>query len=240
MDERQLEELMKQDIESVFTNILKEHNYIFPISAKSRSGAEISDYLEDGFVEYLTRNVHDRIYNPQGSPKGATKNPFDFCFNYKCKDIAFDDLIWGDIKATKFSYADSNPDLGTPEKIIKFIMDGHFYLMFVFLEYEATDDNQIKFLSFKDGRYVHCQFLKDIHHSVRINPKPQFQVNIHEPEEYRTYDEFLELFYTKYQESIDRNIAKQEKKKAELDDRFNSMKKRLKIYNDKINGNHNS
>lgn len=237
MDERKLEQLMKQDIEAIFTNIIKEHNYIFPISAKSRSGAEISDYLEDGFVEYLTRNTHSRIYNPQGAPKGSTKNPFDFCFNYRCEDIGFDDLIWGDIKTTKHSYADSNPELGTPEKIIKFIMDGHFYLMFVFLEYEATKDNQTKFVPFEDGCYVHCQFLKDINHSVRIDPKPQFQVNIHEPEEYRTRDEFLELFYTKYRESIDRNIAKQEKKKAELDDRFNSMRKRLKTYGDNVNSN---
>jgi len=235
MDEQNLEALMKEDIESVFNSILKEHNYIFPISAKSRSGAEISDYLEDGFVEYLKKNFHKNIYNPQGAPKGATKNPFDFCFNYRNENVGFDDLIWGDIKATKRSYEDSNPDLGTPEKIIKFIMDGHFYLMFVFLEYEATSDNQTRFLPFEDGRYVHCQFLKDIHHSVRINPKPQFQVNIHEAEEYRTRDEFLELFYTKYQESIDRNIAKQNKKKSELDTRFDAMKQRLQAYDSKIN-----
>lgn len=235
MNEQKLEILIKEDIESIFDNILKEHNYIFPISAKSRSGAEISDYLEDDFVKYLKRNPHSKIYNPKGAPKGATKNPFDFCFNYKNELLGFDDIIWGDIKATKRSYKDSNPDLGTPEKIIKFIMDGHFYLMFVFLEYEATLDNQIKFLPFDDGRYVHCQFLKDIHHTVRINPKPQFQVNIHEPEEYRTRDEFLELFYTKYQESIDRNIAKQNKKKAELDTRFDAMKQRLKAYNNKMN-----
>ena len=75
MDEQKFEALMKEDIESVFNSILEEHNYIFPISAKSRSGAEISDYLEDGFVEYLRKNPHENIYNPQGAPKGATKNP---------------------------------------------------------------------------------------------------------------------------------------------------------------------
>ncbi|MCM1287935.1 MAG: hypothetical protein NC240_06450 [Clostridium sp.] len=234
MDEQKLEALIKEDIESVFNSILEEHNYIFPISAKSRSGAEISDYLEDGFVEYLKRNPHKNIYNPQSAPKGATKNHFDFCFHYKNEHVGFDDLIWGDIKATKRSYKDSNPDLGTPEKIIKFIMDGHFYLMFVFLEYEAIA-NQTKFLPFDDGRYVHCQFLKDIHHSVRITPKPQFQVNIHKPEEYRTRDAFLELFYTKYQESIERNIAKQNKKKSELDARFDAMRQRLQEYDSKIN-----
>ena len=197
MDEQKLELLIKKDIESIFNNILKEHNYIFPISAKSRSGAEISDYLEDSFVEYLSRNPHNRVYNPKSAPKGATKNPFDFCFNYKNENFGFDDLIWGDIKATKKSYEDSNPDLGTPEKIIKFIMDGYFYLMFVFFEQEATLNNQIEFLSFDDKRYVHCQFLKDINHSVRINPKPQFQVNIHEPEEYRIRNEFLEFYNNK-------------------------------------------
>lgn len=234
MNERQLEELIKNDIETIFTNILEKHNYILPISTKSRSGAEISDYLEDDFVEYITQNTHERIYNPQSAPKSSTKNPFDFSFNYRHQPSGFDDLIWGDIKASKFSYKDSNPDLGTPEKIIKFIMDGHFYLLFVFLQYEATQNNQTRFLPFKDGTYIHCQFLKDINHSVRINPKPQFQVNIHEPEEYRTREQFLELFYKKYQESINRNIIKQEKKKAELDYRFKALKERLESYNGKI------
>lgn len=233
MDIRELETLMKQDIEEIFTAILRLHNYIFPISAKSRSGAEISDYLEDAFVGYLKAQPHPRIYNPLGSPKGATKNPFDICFNYRCEEASFDDLIWGDIKATKRSYADSNPDLGTPEKIISFILNGHFYLLFIFLEYEATADNQTQFVPFENGKYVHCQFLKDIHHSVRINPKPQFQVNIHEPEEYRTREEFLELFHRKYRESIDRNIAKQNAKKAQLDQRFEKMKQQLDEYNKK-------
>lgn len=230
MSIKTLENIMKKDIEDIFTNILVDHNYIFPISAKSRSGAEISDYLEDGFVDYLKNHVHPRIYNSKGSPKGATKNLYDFCFNYKSKEFNYDDLIWGDIKATKFSYADSNPDLGTPEKIIKFILDGHFYLMFVFLEYEATEDNKTKFIPFHDGRYVHCQFLKDINHTVRINPKPQFQVNINEPEEYRTREEFLELFYIKYQESIDRIINIQTKKKSKLDTRFTLLREKLNEY----------
>lgn len=238
MSERDLENLIKQDIENIFTKILENHNYILPIRANSRSGAEISDYLENEFVKYLNCNDGGCIYNPMGAPKGATKNPYDFCFNYKKDEYHFDDLVWGDIKATKTSYEDSNPDLGTPEKIIKFILDGHFYLLFVFIEYDATVDGKVQFKKFDDGKYVHCQFLKDIHHSVRINPKPQFQVNIHEPEEYRTRDEFLKLFYTKYKESIDRNIAKQEAKKADLDSRFDSMLQRLKTYNDKINHDH--
>ena len=46
--------------------------------------------------------------------------------------------------------------------------------------------------------------------------------------------EFIELFYLKYQESIDRIIIKQQKKKAELNDRFDNMKKRLLLYNKKF------
>ncbi len=230
MDIKHFEYTMKTDIESIFSKILEEHNYTLDISSKSRSGAEISDYLEDAFVEYILNNTHERIYNPKGAPKGATKNPYDFCFNYKNDSIGFDDIIWGDIKATKHSYDDSNPDLGTPEKIIKFILDGHFYLMFVFIEYESTDDNKTKFIPFDDKKYVHCQFLKDIHHTVRINPKPQFQVNINEPEEYRTIKEFVDLFHVKYQESINRNIEKQLKKKEELNDRFKKISKCIDDY----------
>ncbi len=228
-----LERQIKKDIESVFNAILKEKNYILNISARSRSGAEISDYLEDAFVAYL-KNGHARIYNPEGAPKGATKNPFDFCFNYRYKDYNFDDLIWGDIKVTKCSYTDSNPDLGTPEKVIKFILEGHFYLLFVFLEYDSTEDNRTQFKAFADGKYVHCQFLKDINSTVRINPKPQFQVNISEPEQYRSREDFLELFHTKYKESIDRIIDNQNKKKAKLDFRFEELKRKLADYSKKI------
>lgn len=230
MDIRDFEIQMKNDIETVFTNILKENNYILPISAKSRSGAEISDYLEDSFVNYFKFNAHPRISKAKGAPKDNTKSPYDFEFIYTDKEFGFNDLIWGDIKATKHTYKDSNPDLGTPNKIIKFIKEGHFYLMFVFLEYEPTDDNELKFIKFSDNKYVHCQFLKDINHTVRINPKPQFQVNINQPEEYRTKDEFLELFYQKYNESIDRNIKKQTEKKEKIDKTFRDLKKCLKDY----------
>lgn len=227
-----IEESIKSEIEASFTKILDEHNYIFPISAKSRSGAEISDYLEDSIVDYY-KNSKAKVTNVLGAPKGKTKNPYDFCFDFSDVQSGFNDIIWADIKATKHSYNDSNPDLGTPEKIIKFIMDGHFYLLFVFFEYEATADNQTKFIPFNDGKYVHCQFLKDINHTVRINPKPQFQVNINEPEEYRTIDEFIELFYKKYQESIHRIMSIQTKKKEKLDNRFITIRQKIKDYQTK-------
>lgn len=104
------------------------------------------------------------------------------------------------------------------------MLDGHFYLMFVFFEYVSTDDNKTKFIQFDNNEYVKVVFLKDIHHSVRINPKPQFQVNIHEPEEYRTKEEFLDLFLRKYKESNNRIIKKATKKNEELDSIFDKIK----------------
>ena len=233
MTVREFEEQMKSDLKEIFFNVIKQYNFVLPISAKSRSGAEISDYLEDGFVDYLKKNPHTRIYKPLGSPKGHTKNPYDFCFNYKSDndDYIFDDLIWGDIKASKHSYADSNPDLGTPTKMIKFMRAGHFYLVFVFFEYDETDDGKTKFIQFDDGEFIHVMFLKDISSTVRINPKPQFQCNINAPEEYRTKREFLDLFLKKYKESIERKIKKQMKKKAELDKTFDEIKK-IQLKND--------
>lgn len=222
---KEFEEQMKEDLKQVFDNVLKKYNYKLPISSNSRSGAEISDYLEDGFVEYLQEHPHKRIYNALGSPKGATKNPYDFCFNYRNDNpFEFDDLVWGDIKATKRTYKDSNPDLGTPEKMIKFMLDGHFYLVFIFFEYDSTDDGSTQFLKFEDGNYVRVMFLKDISSTVRINPKPQFQCNIHEPEEYRTREEFVDMFLKKYKESNDRIINIQMKKKASLDAKFDKIK----------------
>lgn len=223
MDIKDFENQMKNDIKAVFSTILENFDYLLNISAKSRSGAEISDYLEDCFVEYINKAGHPNIYNPTSAPKGQTKSPYDIKFNYKLGK--YDELIWGDIKATKSSYADSNPDLGTPTKVIKFMLDGNFYLMFIFFEYESTVDNKTKFIKFNDGSYVKIIYLKDIHHSVRINPKPQFQVNIKMPGEYRTKAEFIDLFEQKYQESIDRIIKIQNKKDEKLQTLFENVRK---------------
>ena len=232
MNIKEFEDLMKKDLEIAFSEVLKKYNYILPISSKSRGGAEISDYLEDGIVEYFKINKHDRIYNVEGAPKGKTKNPYDFRFNYKNEQFNFDDLIWGDIKATKKSYKDSNPDLGTPKKMINFMLDGHFYLVFVFVEYDSTDDGNTKFIPFENGKYVKITFLKDINHTVRINPKPQFQVNINESEEYRTKEEFINLFLKKYKESIERIIKSKTKQKNQLDNIFEEIKK-IQFHQDK-------
>lgn len=226
----EFEEKMKEDIEFIFSSFLSEYGYTFPISAHARAGAEISDYMEDWYVEYMTAHQHERVYNPKGAPKGKTKNEYDFCFNYKNVDYNnFDDLVWGDIKAIKSTGAGSNPDLGTPEKVIKFIMEGHFYVLYVLVKYEPTQDGKLKLVKFDDKKYVHCIFLKDMG-KFRINPKPQFQACITELEEYRTREEFIDTFYRKYKESIERNLKKQKKKQKELNGRFSLLKNQIGDY----------
>lgn len=220
------ENQMKNDIENIFTNILKKFDYKLPISANSRAGAEISDFLENEFVKYLTNNPHENISNPLSSPKGSTKNPYDIAWNYCYNDgnETHSEFVCGDIKAIKLSFEDSNPDLGTPEKMIKFILDGNFYLAFIIVKYESNSTGGITFIELKNNQYAEVIFLKDIHHSVRINPKPQFQVNINSPSEYRTQEEFIELFEKKYEESLKRIEESLDRKRKINKERFQKIR----------------
>ena len=175
------------------------------ISAKARAGAEVSDFLEEKFVEYSAKNKFFK--NSEKSPKGATKNPWDaktiFCY----KDIQ--EIIWIDFKALKMSGKDSNPDIGTPNKIVTFIKEGNFYLLYIYVFYEETNDG-LKFVKLNDG-YTESYFLKDINHTFRRNPKNQLQVNMSEPPEYRTREDFVRLLMKKIKESHERQIKISEK-----------------------------
>lgn len=229
MDIKRFEETLKNDIEKVFEDILQKLGYVVDIRANARAGAEISDFLEDKFVEYFNINSHERIYNPKSAPKDKTKNPWDIKFNYKYKDPdtgeVIDELVWGDIKATKNTYNDSNPDLGTPTKVIKFMLDGHFYILFIFFEYTPTSDFKTQFVQFENGKYVKTVFLKDMSETIRINPKPQFQVNINEEHTYRNKEQFIQMFEKKYNESLDRIIENVNKKRKKIKKQFEEIKK---------------
>ena len=232
MEYRELENMIKEEIKHIFTKIIEKNNFTFKISANSRAGAEISDFLENEFVKYGNNNDKINISEFQSSEKKNTKSPFDFKFDYTFNE--FHDTIWGDIKATKQTQSDSNPDLGTPTKLIKFINEGHFYILFVFVEYIPIE-NGIRFVKFEDGSFVKCIFLKDFDNSLRINPKPQFQININFEENYRTHLDFLDLFKRKYKESLERNIKNAESKLIKLDSEFEELEKNIKFYIDKNN-----
>lgn len=200
MDIKKFEDTILTDIETVILEIIKKNKKI-PIQAKSRAGAEISNFLENEFIKISKKNK--AIMDAVSSPSGATKNPWDAKFTYKLKDR--EEIIWLDFKAFKVSGEDSNPDIGTPNKFFDLVRLGGFYLTFVYVYYEEFESG-IQFTSNKTGKYTKVYFLKDIHHSVRRNPKNQLQVNISENPEYRTRTEFLHLLINKITESHKRQI----------------------------------
>lgn len=204
MNIQDFEKFIAEELNGIILQIIKD----FPelnISAKSRAGAEVSDFLEEKFVEYSIKNKYFK--DSEKSPKGATKNPWDakttFCLNN------LREIIWIDFKALKISGKDSNPDIGTPNKIISFIKAGNFYLLYIYVFYKETEKG-LRFVKI-NGSYAKPYFLKDIHHTFRRNPKNQLQVNMSEPPEYRTREEFIKLLMKKISESHERQIKISEK-----------------------------
>jgi hypothetical protein len=158
MQIRELEDLIKSQIKQVIINIIS-HSQHLPISAKSRAGAEISDWLEERFVEY-TRD-HQYLKDSESAPKGQTKHPWDARTFFYLQDLS--EEIWIDFKAFKLSGEDSNPDIGTPNKIIKFIEAGGFYLLYIYVYYEE-DNNGLKFVKSSDRNYVSIDSKEPNHH----------------------------------------------------------------------------
>ena len=119
-------------------------------------------------------------------------------------------------KAIKKDQLNSNPDIGTPTKIIKFIQNGGFYLLYIYVFYEEIK-NGLKFHKINNS-YVKSYFLKDVHKTFRRNPKNQLQVGISTNPEYRSREEFIELLFIRLRESYQRQIKIGEKKLKILDD----------------------
>ena len=127
------EDLVISELKKVVDTIIK-NNLKLPISAKARAGAEISDWLEKKFVELTLK--HKYFKNSESAPKGSTKNPWDARTTFVYKNV--EEEIWIDFKAFKVTSADSNPDIGTPNKIVKLINDGDFYHAFIYVFYQSN------------------------------------------------------------------------------------------------------
>jgi hypothetical protein len=207
---RDFEDLIKTQINDLILKIIVNNIYL-NISAKSRAGAEISDWLEERFVEE-SKN-HQYLKNSEFAPKGKTKNPWDartfFTYHNHTEEI------WIDFKAFKLSGNDSNPDIGTPNKIIDFIEKGGFYLLYIYVYYEE-DKNGLKFVE-EDGNFTKSYFLKDISSTVRRTPTNQLQVNMSANPTYRTRDEFIELLMEKLREGLIRQLEKATKNLITID-----------------------
>lgn len=208
---KEFEDLIIDELTKVVDSIIQS-NLKLNISAKSRAGAEISDWLEELFVESTKK--HKYFHNSEFAPKGSTKNPWDARTKFQLNGI--DEEIWIDFKAFKITSADSNPDIGTPNKIVKLINDGNFYHAFIHVFYEADGDG-LKFVKLNDS-YTKLYFLKDISSTFRRNPKNQLQVNISAPSEYRTRSEFIKVLISKIKESHERQIKISNKALKEIEE----------------------
>lgn len=222
MEINEYEDLIREQITSVIKAIISK-NETLNISAKSRAGAEISDWLEEAFVNSVSN--HKYLKEAEGAPKGKTKNPWDArCF--------FDlnghkEEIWIDFKAFKLSGIDSNPDIGTPDKIIKFIEAGGFYLLYVHVYYEECNGG-MKFIPF-GSEMIKSYFLKDISATFRRTPTNQLQVNIAAEPSYRTREEFIELLMQKYSEGLVRQLEKAQQKLSQAERKTTSLKQKNSI-----------
>jgi hypothetical protein len=212
MNIQEFENLIVAELVSLMQDIII-NNIAINISAKSRAGAEISDWLEDIFVEY-TQN-HRFFKNTESAPKGKTKNPWDAKTYLTIDSIS--EKLWIDFKAIKIDQIDSNPDIGTPTKIIDFINQGNFYIAYIYVYYQSQEQG-LRFVQI-DNSYTKIYLLKDISSTVRRNPKNQLQVNISQSPEYRSREDFINLIVLKLAESYKRQILISQKNLDKLESR---------------------
>lgn len=202
---KDFENTILNEIEKIVNKVISD-NLFLNISAKARAGAEISHVLENKFVEYTANHAY--FSDSEQAAKEQTKNPWDVRTFFKLKSHI--EEIWIDFKAFKITSKDSNPDIGTPTKVVEFIRKGGFYLVYVYVFYQEKE-NGLEFVR-NDDRYAKIYFLKDISKTVRRNPKNQLQVNISEPPEYRTREQFIDLLMGKIKESHERQMIISERK----------------------------
>ena len=217
------EGLILNFINIIFQQIISE-NPTLAIRAVSRAGAEISDVLEDKFVEIAKKK--EKIIEVAGAPKGATKNPYDIYFIYEFTKQE-QELIWIDIKATNAAYKNSNPDMGTYKKFLDFFKDGNYFAVYCKLAY-VQDKNGLRFVETPQGQMFNIFLLKDINSSVRIQTNNQLQVNYSASPQRRSLTEFLDLLKEKVQASLVRKQQKVEREINKLESEFDDVKQEVR------------
>jgi len=203
MEIKKYEDDLINELETVVKEIISETPKLnIAVKKGERVGDAISKFFEDNFVAKTQK--HKYFSNSEASPTGKTKNPWDARTDYTVQGFKQD--VWIDFKAVNVDNDDTNPDSGTPDKIIKHILENNFYLVFIYVFYKGTD-NGLEFVQI-DDKYVKLYFLKDISSTFRITPANQMQVNGSAVPEYRTREEFLKLLLTKKIESNERKLKK--------------------------------
>lgn len=203
MEIKLYEELIISKLNEVINQIITNRLILpIPVEKGGRVGDGVSKYLEKRFVEFT--DVHEYFVNSIPSPEGKTKSSFDVQTYFKLN--GHKELIWIDFKSINIENKDSNPDSGTPDKVLKLIKNGSFYLVYVYVYYRGVE-NGLSFVE-NDGEFVKSYFLKDINNSMRITPSNQMQVNVSSEPTYRTREEFLKFLLQKKIESNERKLKK--------------------------------
>jgi hypothetical protein len=203
MEIKQYENDLIAALESIVNDIITETPKLdIAVKKGERVGDAISKFFEDNFVAKTENHTH--FSNSEASPSGKTKNPWDARTDYTIQGFKQD--VWIDFKAVNVENEDTNPDSGTPDKIIAHILNNNFYLVFIYVFYQGSG-NGLEFVQV-GGKYVKPYFLKDISSTFRITPANQMQVNGSAEPEYRTREDFLQLLLTKKVESNERKLKK--------------------------------
>lgn len=203
MDIQEYETLISNGLDEVVGGITTANPKLsIAVKKGERVGDGISKYLENKFVE-ATQN-HPHFKESLASPSGKTKNPFDIqtVFEYN----GHRELIWIDLKAVNVDNDDTNPDSGTPDKVITLMQSGFFYLAYVIVYYKGLDEG-LEFVKHGD-KFVKSYFLKNVSPTMRITPANQMQVNGFAEPVYRTREQFLDFLLQKKIESNERKLKK--------------------------------
>ncbi len=212
MESIELENLIKSEIATAFGKIIEFFGGTISVKYGPKAGPEIVRFLQDQFVINLGDSSCPHIYGAECFENGYIKVYF------RTDDDSFDDVIFCNVKAMTEYFDDDNPDLGDPDDVIGFIQDGHFYVMYVLLICESSEDGKVSFGEYDvDGSYAQCMFLKDAFETLHVDENNRLQLNILDPEEYRSRDAFLRLFSDRYP-------------KADLED----LRRCLKAYEEKM------
>ncbi|MDI9365504.1 MAG: hypothetical protein QM541_11170 [Flavobacterium sp.] len=226
MDIQEYETLISNSLDDVLGGIITA-NLKLSIAVKKgeRVGDGISKYLENKFVGATQHHPHFK--ESLASPSGKTKNPFDIqtVFEYN----GHRELIWIDLKAVNVDNDDTNPDSGTPDKVITLMQSGFFYLAYVIVYYKGLDEG-LEFVKHGD-KFVKSYFLKNVSRTMRITPANQMQVNGFAEPEYRTREQFLEFLL---QKKIESNERKLKKATQELENFKNGILKKQKKNQEEI------
>lgn len=203
MDIREYEELIISELNTVVGQIIENNpNLAIGVKKGERVGDGISKYLESKFVE-ITKE-HEYFRDSLASPEGKTKNPFDVQTFFEIKNHR--ELLWIDFKAINIENEDTNPDSGTPDKVLTLLNSNFFYLVYIIVYYKGNETG-LDFVRTKEV-FVKSYFLKDVSSSMRITPANQMQVNGFADPVYRSREEFLEFLLKKKIESNERKLRK--------------------------------